>query len=485
MNRIQLSPQRLELLVGFLATFLIAAGLMLYASAEPTRLTQAQAAQLDEDLQTAMTLYAENCSVCHGLAGEGIGATPALNSPALRESDPLALEKIIARGLYATAMPAWSLEDGGPLGDYAISTLVALIQSGDWSAVQERVVNLGLAPRVPFTTEPDPAILAALAGLPGGDQLTLGIQLYSEQCVACHGADGAGTRLAPALNDPSIRLKSPDELQRTILNGVPGTLMAGWNKTLAGEELQALLTLLARWDEIPAGAIPAPDKPFPVTAESLAAGAQLFAANCSGCHGPEGQGTQRAPSLNVKAFLADTHDQAMQQIITSGVPNTSMPAWGDRLAEAEIQAVVGFIRSWEPTAPEVAQPARVRGPWWRSNTATGNTLPSGGSQASPQGAPAAGDQTGGGNQAGSQASAGHGAGNQPGGGQGAGNQAGGGHGAGNQPGAQTGGNWLETIDWRVAALASGIVLVAGTFVLAGLTGLRRLASDRAENQPVP
>ncbi|MBK8794066.1 MAG: cytochrome c [Holophaga sp.] len=46
-----------------------------------------------------------------------------------------------------------------------------------------------------------------------------------------------------------------------------------------------------------------------------------------------------------------------------------MPAWGDRLTDAEIQAIVGFVRSWEPTAPEVAVAARVQGPW-RSTTTT-------------------------------------------------------------------------------------------------------------------
>ncbi|MBN2149216.1 MAG: cytochrome c [Anaerolineales bacterium] len=58
-------------------------------------------------------------------------------------------------------------------------------------------------------------------------------------------------------------------------------------------------------------------------------------------------------------------DAALQQIVTLGVPETFMPAWGDRLSEVQIQAIVGFMCSWEPTAPEVAQPVRVRGPWWQ------------------------------------------------------------------------------------------------------------------------
>ena len=145
------STRLIEHLAGLLALILAMTGLLIYAVQEPQRIVEAQAAQLQRDLDEAMTLYAQNCSVCHGVAGEGIGATPALDNPALRTSDAATLTKIIARGLYGTAMPAWHTEDGGVLSDYQISTLVMLIQAGDWQATQDRVVNLGLTPLVPFS----------------------------------------------------------------------------------------------------------------------------------------------------------------------------------------------------------------------------------------------------------------------------------------------------------------------------------------------
>jgi mono/diheme cytochrome c family protein len=377
-----LPASTLEALIGILATGSIVAGLFIYALLEPDRIDRAQATQLTLNLDDAMTLYAENCSVCHGLAGEGIGAIPPLNNPNLSASDPQALTKTISRGLYGTSMPAWSLEDGGPLGDYQIEQLVQLIQFGDWQVTQDRVVNLGVAPLVPFSAKPDTIILESLKTLPDGELLMQGVTRYSESCVACHGPDGTGTALVPALNDPAVRLKTDEEIQRTIQNGVPGTLMAGWEKSLNSDEIQALLALIKRWEEIPAGAIPSPDRPIAVTEESLALGSELYTTSCSNCHGPEGQGSQRAPSLNVKSFLADTNDQAIQQIITLGVPGTSMPAWGDRMTDVEIQAIVGFIRAWEPTAPEVATPTRMRGPRWQSSGAP--SLPSGGARSPSQ-----------------------------------------------------------------------------------------------------
>lgn len=359
---------RVELAVGFVATAVILAGLTFAIAREPARLDTAQAQLLESQVDDAMTLYAQNCAVCHGLAGEGIAATPALDNDGLRGADEDTLTKTIARGRFDTAMPAWSLDDGGPLSDYQIAELVALIRFGDWSKTKDRVVDLGLAPLVPFSADPDPAIFEQVGNLPDGATLQKAITLYATNCVACHGPDGLGTSLAPALNDPTVGTKPSDELTRTISLGSPGTLMAAWQSTLTSEEIDALTTLIQRWDEIPAGAIPAPDVPIPTTEESLALGETLFAQNCSRCHGPEGQGTPRAPALNVKGFLAETSDLAIQQIVTLGVPGTPMPAWGDRMTDAEIQAIVGFIRTWEPSAPEVATPVRGGGgpPWLRA-----------------------------------------------------------------------------------------------------------------------
>lgn len=436
MKQPQLSIRTAEILIGLVATALIAAGLLLYAREEPARIALAQAQQTASSLDAAMTLYAENCSVCHGLAGEGLGATPALNRPALQSMDSQELAKAIARGRANTAMPAWSQADGGPLSEFQVSQLVLLVQQGDWSAVQERVVNLGLAPRIPFTTQPDAQILAAVKALPNGDVLAHGLTLYAQSCVACHGTDGAGTSLAPAINRETTRARSLEELTRILTSGVAGTRMAAWGSKLTSEEINALVTLVKNWDQVPAGAVPVPDRPVAVTQESLALGSSLYTTNCSRCHGPQGQGTQRAPALNVQSFFTRTNDPAMQLIIQMGVANTAMPAWGDRLTEAEIQAIVGFIRSWEPTAPAVATP--LRGPWWRSSSGQG-FLPSGGLQ------PTAVIS---------------GTGQLP---------------AKNSSG-QTGAPASQTIDWRSVLLVVSLLLLSGTLITYGLFSVRQTQS---------
>ncbi len=365
----QAITSRRELWISLLALLLIALLLPVYIAAEPTRIKAAELQILQSNLDEAMTLYAQNCALCHGMAGEGIGANPPLNAPGLASMDYAELAKVIARGRYNTAMPAWGQEDGGPLSDYQVGQLVALVQRGDWEAAQDRTVNLGLQPLIPFAAQPDATILAQVQALPDGARLAAGITVYAAKCVACHGADGAGTALAPALNDPAVREKGAAEIERSVRLGVSGTLMAAWQNALKPDELAAVVALITGWAQVPAGAIPAPAVNFATTAESIALGGQLYAQNCTWCHGAEGQGARRFPALNVQSFLTETSDPAMAQIITHGVPGTSMPAWGDRLTDTQIQAIVGFIRSWEPTAPAVAAPRATGGggpPWLRN-----------------------------------------------------------------------------------------------------------------------
>ena len=454
--------QTIEMLLGIAGTLLIVLALSIYILNEPGRIETTQGEILASQLDEAMTLYAENCSICHGMAGEGIGAIPALDTEGMRTMPSDELTRIIAEGRYNTSMPAWSQDNGGPLSDFQVSELVAQVQYGDWQQTQDRVVNLGLAPLVPFTTEPDADLFSAVALLPDGGVLQHALSIYADQCVACHGADGLGTSIAPALNAPLVSVKTVEELTRVITFGTAGTLMAGWSTVLPTEDIASLVSLIQRWEEIPQGTIPSPDEPVPVTAESLILGADLFASNCSRCHGPEGQGTQRGPALNVQSFLSGTNDVAIQQIITLGVPGTSMPAWGDKLSEAYIQAIVGFIRQWEPTAPEVAVPVRIGrgGPPWMSS----GSLSTGDATAVPQATHQA-DVTPGA-QATLMAST-----RTPGGG------AGDGSGQGGPSWAAEGGTGSKTdaisYDWRIITAAASLVVISLALIIWGYTMLKR------------
>ncbi len=367
--------------LAILGASLLAIALGVYILIEPQRMTQAAVELVNTQVADGQIVYAENCAVCHNAAGEGLGANPALNTDGLKLMDYDTLYKTIARGRYNTAMPAWSVTDGGPLNDAQINALIAMIQNGDWRETQIVVADMGLAPRVPLSVTVPITTLESIAALPDGAVLAQGIELYAANCIACHGANGEGSTLAPALNDPVIRAeRTADGLSKTIGLGSPGTVMAGWSQRLSSAEIDALVALIQRWDEIPAEAIPQPPaQPIIVTEQLLATGQTLYAQTCSRCHGTDGQGTRRAPALNVQSFFDKvTTDQAMIQIVSLGVPGTAMPAWGDRMSVSEIEAIVAYVRNWASTAPAVAVAQTTGGggpPWQRNGTVTQPVAP--------------------------------------------------------------------------------------------------------------
>lgn len=346
-------------ILGVLATALIVLILPIYALNETTRMADTSQALLGEAITAGQVVYAENCVLCHGAEGEGIGTYPPLTSAVTMDYD--SLYKVIERGRYGTAMAAWGVDEGGVLNQMEIEQLIALIQSpSHWPDTARTVERLGLSPPEVVQIDLTDDLLAEIAALPHGEVLARALPVYAVNCVGCHGANGEGNSVGPALNEATLRdSRTDEELTRSISNGIPGTLMAAWNQTLTTENIADLVALVRYWAEIPAGSLPEPDLPPIVStdAEVLLRGEQLYDVACAGCHGPSGEGSRMAPALNTQSFLTQTPDQAIKAIIAQGVSNTRMPAWGNRLSDADLNSLVSFIRSWESTAPAVANPS--------------------------------------------------------------------------------------------------------------------------------
>ena len=87
----------------------------------------------------------------------------------------------------------------------------------------------------------------------------------------------------------------------------------------------------------------------------------LYAKNCSGCHGQNGQGGA-AIALGDPVYLAIADDAAIRRVTADGVAGTSMPAFaqhsGGMLTDQQISVIVGGIRTrWaKPDALRGADP---------------------------------------------------------------------------------------------------------------------------------
>jgi mono/diheme cytochrome c family protein len=337
-------------------------------------MAQAQADLRQEFVSAAAVYYVESCAVCHGAEGEGIGPTPALDNPGLREADYDFLYKTIARGRYDTTMSGWHEDEGGVYNDYQVDELVALIRYADWPQVGDLAAAQGLIPPTLPVPEIDESFMAEVVALnPEGAIWAEGMSIYANNCTVCHGINGEGSDLAVPLNTPEIRTTDSAELTRIINEGVPGTMMAGWGDALETAEVSAIVEFLLHWDAIEgAGLALTPPEPIRIDLDNpeevLALGEHIFSSTCSACHGENGSGGT-GPALNSQQVLTRKSDEQIQETIVNGGqrPNSSMPAFGDRLTAVEINALVSFIRSWEPTAPWVENPrgtAQGGGPPW-------------------------------------------------------------------------------------------------------------------------
>jgi len=82
-------------------------------------------------------------------------------------------------------------------------------------------------------------------------------------------------------------------------------------------------------------ALPAPD------------GATIFKNNCTMCHGADGKGYSalKTPDFTDPKWQASMKDKQLREVIKNGKKGTAMAAFGDKLNDEEIAAVIAYIRS--------------------------------------------------------------------------------------------------------------------------------------------
>ena len=100
----------------------------------------------------------------------------------------------------------------------------------------------------------------------------------------------------------------------------------------------------------PAPAIDGTIDPTSAQNENFSEGAELYAANCQACHGNQrGTGGTGAPSHNQDGHTWHHPDAQIRDWVLKGklgFGGPAMPAFGDRLAEPEVDAILTFIKTW-------------------------------------------------------------------------------------------------------------------------------------------
>lgn len=331
----------------------------------PAKLTQASCASCHDPsalpaemvplLVKGRRLYQEkSCGSCHKLEGKGGVLGPPLDSVGMKTKHQFALAHL--KGKHTVA--DWLAEHfRDPAGIVPGSLMKNPAATGpEILALTAHMLSLRQRDFPQRYMAPDKTEQAYRRLHPGPPD---GARLYQEYCSACHDSGAFGRwdktfhRFIPAIRGEGLlRVASDEYLKQNVAGGRPGTVMPGWDAHgggLTDDELDAVVQYLRR---------DAPARPFvPQVARlsgNAARGAELFRQNCAGCHGVGGKGGL-APNLANATFQKAADDAFLVATISSGRPNTAMPAFqraGARgLTGAEIADLVVYIRTLGAAKP--------------------------------------------------------------------------------------------------------------------------------------
>lgn len=230
---------------AFGLTLAVLFSFQVYLLREPGRIARDIARDQAVAMSAGGELFAQNCASCHGENGEGVDA-PALNDKTfLSETHDDVIFNIINSGIPGTEMPAWNLAHGGPFTDQQVRQLVAYIRN--WEA-----------------TAPDRRAQAQV-----GDP-EKGLEIFNSTCFACHGENGQGTSIAPALNDAMKLAQFDDEwYAETIANGRPSKGMPTWGTVLSPAQIGDIVALLRAWQHGETVNLPGPGEHLHEAAHAL------------------------------------------------------------------------------------------------------------------------------------------------------------------------------------------------------------------------
>lgn len=204
---------------------------------------------------------------------------------------------------------------------------------------------------------------APLTGLPSltDEQMTAAEARYQRYCSLCHGAERQGhvNDHAPSLKSTSLLASGfPRTLREAIAYGRPGTPMGGYLDEIGGplnqEELRELTLWLLQVEKVEPIQVP-----HDAVTGDAALGARVYEKNCVACHGARGEGGT-GTALGNPVMLGLTPDAFLRHAIAEGREGTPMPAFKDKLSDAELDGLTAFLRSrssgWKQERPVLATP---------------------------------------------------------------------------------------------------------------------------------
>ena len=237
--------------------------------------------------------------------------------------------------IYTILWPAWPLIDRATPGLLGFSTRAEV--QADIDAVN--------AANAVFNTRLEEIELAALTDDPElrGYAVNKGAAVFRAQCSQCHGSGAAGVQAAGypnLLDDDWLWGGTLEDIAFTVRHGIRNeqdfdsrwSEMPAYGEILTEEEIDGVVNYVLQIS----------GQEFDSAAVSV--GETVFLEQCSACHMEDGSGDpfQGAPNLVDAIWLYGGDAEAIRYTVTNSRFGV-MPAWGQRLTEAEVRAVSTYV----------------------------------------------------------------------------------------------------------------------------------------------
>jgi cytochrome c oxidase cbb3-type subunit 3 len=193
---------------------------------------------------------------------------------------------------------------------------------------------------------------------------SIGMTLYNEKCMVCHGEDGEGKLGLPLNLQSFLSIASIDYLTKSIAHGRPTRGMPEFSTMMSAEEINAVATYVKAWQYAPSKEVESG-----VVMGDPFNGKDWYRGICANCHGVRGEGGLQvgggghviasfaafsAPALADPGFQKSATDGFIKATLMYGRIGTPMASYlkGNQgaveLTEEEINDIVAFIRTMPP-----------------------------------------------------------------------------------------------------------------------------------------
>ena len=206
---------------------------------------------------------------------------------------------------------------------------------------------------------------SAQSSAPVDQSVAAGAHVFVQfACAQCHGENGQGgvSPDVPALTTAGKALTAA-ELRKIIDHGLGESAnptkpyMPVWGAVISGRQVNELVAYIRAGLPSVSDATAAP---VPSGQGAAVAGAALYVRDgCINCHGPNGLGgvpnplseDKTIPPLSGADFRSEFNtDKKIEDVIRSGsvigrAPIVSMPHWGGILSDADLAALVAYLKT--------------------------------------------------------------------------------------------------------------------------------------------